>query len=206
MKVFARERGMTARARGASSHWSEDCSGGSGSERQGYGAAIRVEWEARSRSNARAPLQASATKPSARRSSQALSISPLQSTTILLRPRSVERRCPRRFSIGPRMRRVHTLPSAILIAVAVVLAGCATAPFGPSAPPAGAQPTAPVPRNVEPPPPSVNLSGFPLPYRQGYADGCASVSGSEKKDATRFASDPNYRTGWQDGLALCRKK
>ena len=129
-----------------------------------------------------------------------------QAAKILLRPRSVERRCPRRFSIGPRMRRVHTLPSAILIAVAVVLAGCATAPFGPSAPPAGAQPTAPVPRNVEPPPPSVNLSGFPLPYRQGYADGCASVSGSEKKDATRFASDPNYRTGWQDGLALCRKK
>ncbi len=29
---------------------------------------------------------------------------------------------------------------------------------------------------------------------------------AERKDATRFAADGNYRTGWQDGLALCRKK
>jgi hypothetical protein len=32
------------------------------------------------------------------------------------------------------------------------------------------------------------------------------VSGTERKDAARFAADPNYRTGWQDGLALCRRK
>jgi hypothetical protein len=89
------------------------------------------------------------------------------------------------------------------IGVTIVVAGCATAPLGPPAPPASA---APIPRNAEPPPPSVNLSGFPLPYRQGYYDGCASVSGTERKDATRFASDPNYRTGWQDGLALCKRK
>jgi hypothetical protein len=63
-----------------------------------------------------------------------------------------------------------------------------------------------LPRNAEPPPPKVNLSGFPLPYRQGYADGCASASGGERKDAARFSADPNYRTGWQDGIALCRKK
>ena len=53
---------------------------------------------------------------------------------------------------------------------------------------------------------AVNLSGFPLPYRQGYADGCASATGPERKDAVRFGADGNYRTGWQDGLALCRKK
>ena len=64
----------------------------------------------------------------------------------------------------------------------------------------------PLPANVEPPPPAVNLSGFPLPYRQGYADGCASATGPERKDAARFGADGNYRTGWQDGLALCRKK
>ena len=29
--------------------------------------------------------------------------------------------------------------------------------------------------------------GFPLPYRQGYADGCASATGAERKDAARFA-------------------
>jgi hypothetical protein len=96
--------------------------------------------------------------------------------------------------------------AACAIAAAFVVAGCATAPIGgPAAPPAAAQP-APVPRNVEPPPPPINLSGFPLPYRQGYADGCASIAGPERKDAARFAGDPNYRTGWQDGLALCRKK
>ena len=89
------------------------------------------------------------------------------------------------------------------IGIAIVLGGCATAPIGPPpAPPAAP----PLPRNAEPPPPSVNLSGFPLPYRQGYADGCSSVAGPERKDASRFAGDPNYRTGWQDGLALCRRK
>jgi hypothetical protein len=64
----------------------------------------------------------------------------------------------------------------------------------------------PVPANQEPPPPNVNLAGFPLPYRQGYADGCASAKGTERKDAARFGADPNYRTGWQDGLALCKKR
>jgi hypothetical protein len=94
----------------------------------------------------------------------------------------------------------------LALIVAVALAGCATvAPDGPGG--SGATPTAPpLPRNVEPPPPAVNLSGFPLPYRQGYADGCASATGAERKDGARFAADMNYRTGWQDGLALCRKK
>jgi len=91
------------------------------------------------------------------------------------------------------------------IGVAILLAGCATAPYAPP-PPAMPPAAAPLPRNAEPPPPSVNLSGFPLPYRQGYADGCASIAGTERKDAARFAGDPNYRTGWQDGLALCRRK
>ncbi|HXR55153.1 MAG TPA: hypothetical protein VN858_00045 [Casimicrobiaceae bacterium] len=87
------------------------------------------------------------------------------------------------------------------IGIAIVVGGCATAPSAPVYPSAP-----PLPRNAEPPPPSVNLSGFPLPYRQGYADGCASVAGPERKDAERFSGDPNYRMGWQDGIALCRKK
>jgi len=87
------------------------------------------------------------------------------------------------------------------------LAGCATAPpeIAPEPPPV--RPSAPpLPPNKEPPPPNVNLSGFPLPYRQGYADGCASASGPERKDAVRYGGDGNYRTGWTDGLALCKKK
>jgi hypothetical protein len=104
--------------------------------------------------------------------------------------------------------RVAARKVALAIAFAMLLGGCATAPIGgpqaPSAPPPPAAP--PMPRNAEPPPPPINLSGFPLPYRQGYADGCASAAGSERKDVARFAGDPNYRTGWQDGIALCRKK
>ncbi len=96
---------------------------------------------------------------------------------------------------------------ATCIAIAALaIAGCVETPPRSGAtipPPAGATPIAP---DVEPPPPNVNLSGFPLPYRQGYADGCASAGGRERKDASRFASDGNYRTGWQDGVALCRKK
>ena len=75
--------------------------------------------------------------------------------------------------------------------------------LGESPPPAKAEP---LPRTAEPPPPPVNLSGFPLPYRQGYADGCASVAGPERKDAARFSTDGNYRTGWQDGQWQCKKK
>jgi hypothetical protein len=95
----------------------------------------------------------------------------------------------------------------VALALAFALAGCAqvaTRPIPePPPPPAATKPIAP---NAEPPNPGINLSGFPLPYRQGYADGCASAKGTERKDATRFADDGNYRTGWQDGLSLCRKK
>ncbi len=95
--------------------------------------------------------------------------------------------------------------SALLVGVVLAIAGCATTPpaTAPSVPPASSAPIAP---NAEPPPPNVNLSGFPLPYRQGYADGCASAGGRERKDAARFAADGNYRTGWSDGATLCRKK
>lgn len=99
----------------------------------------------------------------------------------------------------------------MLVAVAVsavLLAGCATTVEPPPdvrpAPTDGGKSTRP--SNAEPPPPNINLSGFPLPYRQGYADGCTSAGGTERKDTTRFAADGNYRTGWQDGLAICRKK
>jgi hypothetical protein len=90
------------------------------------------------------------------------------------------------------------------IAGALALAGCAIAPIGPA--PSTPAEAAPLPRNAEPPPPPVNLSGFPLPYRQGYADGCASAKGAERKDGDRFGADPNYRMGWMDGIALCRRK
>lgn len=92
------------------------------------------------------------------------------------------------------------------------LAGCATAPssttVGPSSPTTAPAPApAPVPKPyVEPPPPPVNLQGFPPTYRLGFGDGCATARGTEQKDVARFKDDGNYRTGWQDGVAQCRKK
>lgn len=94
-----------------------------------------------------------------------------------------------------------------LMLVVLGLAGCASAPPDVAPQTAPVRPSAaPIPANKEPPPPNVNLSGFPLPYRQGYADGCASATGPERKDAARYGADGNYRTGWTDGLALCKKK
>src|SRR5205809_6798555 len=88
---------------------------------------------------------------------------------------------------------------------AMLIVGCTTVGTGVVTPPgAPAQPAPPaptVPRNAEPPPPTVNLSGFPLPYPQGYADGCASAAGAEQTDTARIPSDINYRTGRTDGRA-----
>ena len=103
--------------------------------------------------------------------------------------------------------------SLIRFAVALLLAalaGCATVspsePELPSTPStAPAPPPAPKPY-VEPPPPPVNLQGFPPTYRLGFGDGCATARGTEQKDTARFAGDGNYRTGWQDGVAQCKKK
>jgi len=98
--------------------------------------------------------------------------------------------------------------SLIRFAVAllfVALAGCATVSPPAPATPSPATPPAPKPY-VEPPPPPVNLQGFPPAYRLGFGDGCATARGTEQKDAARFSADGNYRTGWQDGVAQCRKK
>lgn len=103
------------------------------------------------------------------------------------------------------VRRALPRCAAVAALLALALTACAPTAMGPGvdAPP---RPTAPPPANVEPPPPPVNLSGFPLPYRQGYADGCSTANGPERKDAARFSGDGNYRTGWIDGHALCRKR
>jgi hypothetical protein len=109
------------------------------------------------------------------------------------------------FANAPSPRVVASASLRIFCAgVAVALAACATV-----APPAA--PTAPSPPRkaapyVEPPPPPVNLQGFPPSYRLGFGDGCATGRGTEKKDPVRFGNDGNYRVGWQDGLAQCKAK
>jgi hypothetical protein len=102
---------------------------------------------------------------------------------------------------------MNSLRLCALMLLAFV-AGCASVPPAQSpapAPPAPAAPAKPAPY-VEPPPPPVNLQGFPPSYRLGFGDGCATGRGTEKKDPVRFSNDGNYRVGWQDGLAQCRKQ
>ena len=88
----------------------------------------------------------------------------------------------------------------VIGALAVLLAGCAAQTATTPATPAPPKPAAPAP------PPPVNLQGFPPAYQAGFGDGCSTGRGAERKDADRFGKDGNYRVGWQDGLAQCKKK
>ncbi|HMJ49916.1 MAG TPA: hypothetical protein VK440_05045 [Burkholderiales bacterium] len=55
--------------------------------------------------------------------------------------------------------------------------------------------------------PNVNLSGFPKTYQDGYRDGCATAQSMlTTKDQTRYKSDAQYATGWQDGYSVCRNR
>jgi len=60
----------------------------------------------------------------------------------------------------------------------------------------------------KPPPPKVNLGGFPPAFRDGYADGCQSAKpgASRRRDETRFGQDTQYAMGWRDGYDICRKR
>jgi hypothetical protein len=114
----------------------------------------------------------------------------------------------------------RTIVRNALMLTVLALVACSTAPVTPPPPAAPSAPDQVAPPPPPPPPPkpqtpptthpnppsNVNLQGFPLAYRQGYADGCASVGSTEQKDAARFKNDGQYRTGWQDGIYLCKKK
>jgi hypothetical protein len=54
--------------------------------------------------------------------------------------------------------------------------------------------------------PTVNLSGYSQPFKDGFAAGCKTARGTPTKDAERHRSDPDYRLGWEDGLSVCAKK
>ncbi len=80
----------------------------------------------------------------------------------------------------------HKTTSALILAAAL-LGACATS---------------------KPPPPNVNLTGFPPAFRDGYADGCRSAKpgAARHRDESRFAQDTQYATGWRDGYDICRKR
>src|SRR3974390_708950 len=90
--------------------------------------------------------------------------------------------------------------------VALIAAGCASAPPAPviekpETPAQGSE------RRAKAPPPAYNLAGYPPAMRDGYIDGCESAKGTAlgRKDAKRFADDAQYAMGWNDGHAICRK-
>ena len=110
--------------------------------------------------------------------------------------------------------RCGALPIACVAALLLALAGCATTPAGapgrrrrhagaraaPAPTPAPPQPTAPpLPRNVEPPAPKSTCRAFRCRIARAMPTAARAPTGPERKDATRFSADMNYRTGWTDG-------
>jgi hypothetical protein len=63
-------------------------------------------------------------------------------------------------------------------------------------------------RRAKAPRPQYNLAGYPPATRDGYIDGCESAKKSPyaHKDEKRFASDAQYRMGWNDGQAICSRR
>ena len=97
----------------------------------------------------------------------------------------------------------------LLAAIVLVLAGCAARP--PAPPPVSTVPESPAQaqqRREQASRPTYNLAGYPPAVREGYIDGCESAKGTRygRKDAGRFASDAQYKMGWNDGFGICGKK
>jgi hypothetical protein len=95
-------------------------------------------------------------------------------------------------------RRSHEGFRLAALALPLLLAACASV-----SPPAAAPATQAGNPN---PPANVNLSGYPLEFRQGYADGCASARGSAQRDEARYKADSQYRQGWEDGKSICLRR
>jgi hypothetical protein len=64
----------------------------------------------------------------------------------------------------------------------------------------------PITKTQSPRAPGVNLSGYPVAFREGYSDGCASAGGSLQRDEPRYKSDGQYALGWRDGYDICKKR
>jgi len=58
------------------------------------------------------------------------------------------------------------------------------------------------------PSPAANLSGYPVEFRQGHGDGCASArpEAARVRDDKRMKTDASYAQGWQDGYDFCRRQ
>jgi hypothetical protein len=65
------------------------------------------------------------------------------------------------------------------------------------------KPSSPLPPSTRP---TYNLAGYPKASQEGYVDGCETAKQSAYgfKDKKRYATDMQYRMGWDDGLSICR--
>jgi predicted small lipoprotein YifL len=96
----------------------------------------------------------------------------------------------------------------LFLAPAILAAGCAVRPVTELPPDRPETPVQAQERRTKASRPTYNLTGYPPAVRDGYIDGCESAKGSEyaRKDAQRFAADPQYSMGWNDGFGICGKK
>ncbi len=54
--------------------------------------------------------------------------------------------------------------------------------------------------------PSVNLSGYSQPFKDGFAAGCKTARGTATKDEARMRAETDYKLGWDDGVSVCAKR
>lgn len=103
-----------------------------------------------------------------------------------------------------------------MIFLTALIAGCATldaereqgsdgdaSPGPPLASDPQARPVAPQPPSTRP---AYNLAGYSPAFKEGYVDGCETAKKTSygRKNEQRFASDGQYRMGWNDGFSVCR--
>jgi hypothetical protein len=52
----------------------------------------------------------------------------------------------------------------------------------------------------------VNQSGYSEDFRQGYAEGCESAGGRQRRNESRYKTEADYMMGWNDGYSACRRR
>jgi hypothetical protein len=83
--------------------------------------------------------------------------------------------------------------SLAIFAIAAAAAGCATE-----------KDLRPGARNPAKVTDSLNLSGYPPEFRQGFTDGCTAARSNAA--ATRPRVEGQYSVGWQDGFDYCKRR
>ncbi|MDP1951526.1 MAG: hypothetical protein Q8K59_10625 [Nitrosomonas sp.] len=87
----------------------------------------------------------------------------------------------------------------------LTLSGCTLIAPIQSQPEKEVRPSAPLPPSTRP---AYNLSGYPPTMKEGYIDGCETAKKTRygQKNKHLYATDEQYRLGWDDGFDLCQGK